>query len=143
MLSVMDAFRIKHFSPTYIIFSSILLKCLKLVTLLILKLLIRIHSLLKGRFFWLLKAVITQRKHVISALVTCLISLSCSHPTFLPCCVSRKELWKLLSSLKTTVEGLVSTNNPNVWSRYGGLQRLHKDMNNILSHELKNEQVIF
>uniref|UniRef100_A0A669BDF2 Rubicon autophagy regulator n=1 Tax=Oreochromis niloticus TaxID=8128 RepID=A0A669BDF2_ORENI len=37
-------------------------------------------------------------------------------------------------------EGLLSTNNPNVWSRYGGLQRLHKDMNNILSHGLRNEQ---
>lgn len=57
------------------------------------------------------------------------------------CSLSRKEHWKLLSSLKTTVEGLVSTNNPNVWSRYGGLQRLHKDMNNILSNGLKNEQV--
>ncbi|KAK7889361.1 hypothetical protein WMY93_024921 [Mugilogobius chulae] len=55
----------------------------------------------------------------------------------------RREHWKLLSSLKTTVEGLVSTNNPNVWSRYGGLQRLHKDMNNILSHGLRNEQVYY
>uniref|UniRef100_A0A7N6BE40 RUN domain-containing protein n=1 Tax=Anabas testudineus TaxID=64144 RepID=A0A7N6BE40_ANATE len=55
----------------------------------------------------------------------------------------RREHWKLLSSLKTTVEGLVSTNNPNVWSRYGGLERLHKDMNNILSHGLKNEQVYY
>ncbi|KAM7387948.1 hypothetical protein PAMP_024152 [Pampus punctatissimus] len=55
----------------------------------------------------------------------------------------RREHWKLLSSLKTTVEGLLSTNNPNVWSRYGGLQRLHKDMNNILSHGLKNEQVYY
>ncbi|KAM9849010.1 run domain Beclin-1-interacting and cysteine-rich domain-containing protein [Aulostomus maculatus] len=55
----------------------------------------------------------------------------------------RREQWKLLSSLKTTVEGLLSTNNPNVWSRYGGLQRLHKDMNNILSHGLKNEQVFY
>ncbi|KAG7456921.1 hypothetical protein MATL_G00241060 [Megalops atlanticus] len=53
----------------------------------------------------------------------------------------RREHWKLLSNLKTTVEGLLSTNNPNVWSRYGGLQRLHKDMNNILSHGLKHEQV--
>uniref|UniRef100_A0A8C9RUH9 Rubicon autophagy regulator n=1 Tax=Scleropages formosus TaxID=113540 RepID=A0A8C9RUH9_SCLFO len=51
-----------------------------------------------------------------------------------------REHWKLLSSLKTTVEGLLSTNNPNVWSRYGGLQRLHKDVNNILSHGLKHEQ---
>ncbi|XP_031642295.1 run domain Beclin-1-interacting and cysteine-rich domain-containing protein isoform X1 [Oncorhynchus kisutch] len=55
----------------------------------------------------------------------------------------RREHWKLLSSLKTTVEGLVSTNNPNVWSRYGGLQRLHKDMNHILSHSLKHEQVYY
>uniref|UniRef100_A0A8C5BZI3 Rubicon autophagy regulator n=1 Tax=Gadus morhua TaxID=8049 RepID=A0A8C5BZI3_GADMO len=55
----------------------------------------------------------------------------------------RREHWKLLSSLKTTVEGLVSTTNPNVWSRYGGLQRLHKDMNNILSHGLTNEQVYY
>ncbi|XP_077462997.1 run domain Beclin-1-interacting and cysteine-rich domain-containing protein [Stigmatopora argus] len=55
----------------------------------------------------------------------------------------KRELWKLLSSLKTTVEGLLSTNNPNVWSRYGGLQRLHKDMNSILSHGLKNEQVYY
>ncbi|KAM4575359.1 run domain Beclin-1-interacting and cysteine-rich domain-containing protein isoform 1-T1 [Fundulus diaphanus] len=55
----------------------------------------------------------------------------------------RREQWKLLSSLKTTVEGLLSTNNPNVWSRYGGLQRLHKDMNNVLSHRLKNEQMYY
>uniref|UniRef100_A0A673ZN32 Rubicon autophagy regulator n=1 Tax=Salmo trutta TaxID=8032 RepID=A0A673ZN32_SALTR len=64
-----------------------------------------------------------------------------SLPHLLP--LSRREHWKLLSSLKTTVEGLVSTNNPNVWSRYGGLQRLHKDMNHILSHGLKHEQVYY
>uniref|UniRef100_A0A8C6S6R6 Rubicon autophagy regulator n=2 Tax=Neogobius melanostomus TaxID=47308 RepID=A0A8C6S6R6_9GOBI len=64
----------------------------------------------------------------------------------LPCKLffaKRRYHWKLFSSLKTTVEGLVSTNNPNVWSRYGGLQRLHKDMNNILSHGLRNEQVYY
>ncbi|KTF95513.1 hypothetical protein cypCar_00004297 [Cyprinus carpio] len=55
----------------------------------------------------------------------------------------RWEHWKLLSNLKTTVEGLLSTNNPNVWSRYGGLQRLHKDMNNILGHGLRQEQVYY
>ncbi|XP_051765615.1 run domain Beclin-1-interacting and cysteine-rich domain-containing protein isoform X3 [Ctenopharyngodon idella] len=55
----------------------------------------------------------------------------------------RWEHWKLLSNLKTTVEGLLSTNNPNVWSRYGGLQRLHKDMNNILGHGLKHEQIYY
>ncbi|KTF76723.1 hypothetical protein cypCar_00025477 [Cyprinus carpio] len=53
------------------------------------------------------------------------------------------EHWKLLSNLKTTVEGLLSTNNPNVWSRYGGLQRLHKDMNNILGHGLRHEQTYY
>ncbi|XP_067251911.1 run domain Beclin-1-interacting and cysteine-rich domain-containing protein isoform X2 [Chanodichthys erythropterus] len=55
----------------------------------------------------------------------------------------RWEHWKLLSNLKTTVEGLLSTNNPNVWSRYGGLQRLHKDMNNILGHGLRHEQIYY
>nr|XP_023992945.1 run domain Beclin-1-interacting and cysteine-rich domain-containing protein-like [Salvelinus alpinus] len=55
----------------------------------------------------------------------------------------RREHWKLLSSLKTTVEGLVSSSNPNVWSRYGGLHRLHKDMSHILSHGLKHEQVYY
>uniref|UniRef100_A0A672MYP8 Uncharacterized protein n=1 Tax=Sinocyclocheilus grahami TaxID=75366 RepID=A0A672MYP8_SINGR len=55
----------------------------------------------------------------------------------------RWEHWKLLSNLKTTVEGLLFTNNPNVWSRYGGLQRLHKDMNNILGHSLKHEQTYY
>uniref|UniRef100_A0A673GUP5 Run domain Beclin-1-interacting and cysteine-rich domain-containing protein-like n=1 Tax=Sinocyclocheilus rhinocerous TaxID=307959 RepID=A0A673GUP5_9TELE len=55
----------------------------------------------------------------------------------------RWEHWKLLSNLKTTVEGLLFTNNPNVWSRYGGLQRLHKDMNNILGHGLKHEQTYY
>ncbi|TRZ03886.1 hypothetical protein DNTS_015847 [Danionella cerebrum] len=56
---------------------------------------------------------------------------------------NRWEHWKLFYNLKTTVEGLLSTNNPNVWSRYGGLQRLHKDMNAILGHRLKNEQVYY
>ncbi|XP_018618225.2 run domain Beclin-1-interacting and cysteine-rich domain-containing protein-like isoform X2 [Scleropages formosus] len=53
----------------------------------------------------------------------------------------RQEHQKLLSSLKSTVEGLLATNNPNVWLRYGGLQRLHKDVNNILSHGLKHDTV--
>ncbi|CAB1314322.1 unnamed protein product [Coregonus sp. 'balchen'] len=68
-----------------------------------------------------------------------------SPPPFSPCSLpfSRREHWKLLSSLKTTVEGLVSSSNPNVWSRYGGLQRLHKDMNHILIHGLKHEQVYY
>ncbi|XP_072469801.1 run domain Beclin-1-interacting and cysteine-rich domain-containing protein isoform X3 [Notamacropus eugenii] len=54
---------------------------------------------------------------------------------------SRKEHWKLLSNLKTTVEGLVSANNPNVWSKYGGLERLCRDMKDILYHGLIHDQV--
>ncbi|XP_062987835.1 run domain Beclin-1-interacting and cysteine-rich domain-containing protein isoform X2 [Elgaria multicarinata webbii] len=54
---------------------------------------------------------------------------------------SRKEHWKLLGKLKTTVEGLVSINNPNVWSKYGGLERLCRDMHSILHHGLITDQV--
>lgn len=54
---------------------------------------------------------------------------------------SRKEHWKLLGNLKTTVEGLVSSNNPNVWSKYGGLKRLCRDMHSILYHGLIHDKV--
>uniref|UniRef100_A0A8C3SU35 Rubicon autophagy regulator n=1 Tax=Chelydra serpentina TaxID=8475 RepID=A0A8C3SU35_CHESE len=53
----------------------------------------------------------------------------------------RKEHWKLLGNLKTTVEGLVSSNNPNVWSKYGGLERLCRDMHSILYHGLIHNKV--
>ncbi|XP_069753271.1 run domain Beclin-1-interacting and cysteine-rich domain-containing protein isoform X2 [Narcine bancroftii] len=53
----------------------------------------------------------------------------------------RQEHWKLLGSLKTTVEGLLSTNNPNVWSKYGGLERLCKEMNNIMCHGLLEDKI--
>ncbi|XP_072428481.1 run domain Beclin-1-interacting and cysteine-rich domain-containing protein isoform X4 [Chiloscyllium punctatum] len=53
----------------------------------------------------------------------------------------RQEQWKLLGGLKTTAEGLLSTNNPNVWSKYGGLERLCKDMNKILCHGLLEDEV--
>uniref|UniRef100_A0A8C0B9T1 Rubicon autophagy regulator n=1 Tax=Buteo japonicus TaxID=224669 RepID=A0A8C0B9T1_9AVES len=53
----------------------------------------------------------------------------------------RKEHWKLLGNLKTTVEGLVSTSNPNVWSKYGGLERLCRDMHSILYHGLIRDKV--
>uniref|UniRef100_A0A8D2IQZ3 Rubicon autophagy regulator n=1 Tax=Varanus komodoensis TaxID=61221 RepID=A0A8D2IQZ3_VARKO len=55
----------------------------------------------------------------------------------------RKEHWKLLGNLKTTVEGLVSINNPNVWSKYGGLERLCRDMHSILHHGLIPDKVGF
>ncbi|NXG10315.1 RUBIC protein, partial [Sakesphorus luctuosus] len=49
--------------------------------------------------------------------------------------------WKLLGNLKTTVEGLVSISNPNVWSKYGGLERLCRDMHSILYHGLIHDEV--
>ncbi|XP_036889549.1 run domain Beclin-1-interacting and cysteine-rich domain-containing protein isoform X2 [Sturnira hondurensis] len=54
---------------------------------------------------------------------------------------SRREHWQLLGNLKTTVEGLVSANNPNVWSKYGGLERLCRDMQSILYHGLIHDQM--
>uniref|UniRef100_A0A8C5PKV7 Rubicon autophagy regulator n=1 Tax=Leptobrachium leishanense TaxID=445787 RepID=A0A8C5PKV7_9ANUR len=51
------------------------------------------------------------------------------------------EHWRLLDTLKTTVEGLVSGNSRNVWSKYGGLQRLCRDMSGILQHGLLHDQV--
>ncbi|XP_042526018.1 run domain Beclin-1-interacting and cysteine-rich domain-containing protein isoform X1 [Dipodomys spectabilis] len=55
---------------------------------------------------------------------------------------SRREHWQLLGNLKTTVEGLVSANCPNVWSKYGGLERLCRDMQNILYHGLIHDQQV-
>ncbi|NXY20471.1 RUBIC protein, partial [Atrichornis clamosus] len=49
--------------------------------------------------------------------------------------------WKLLGNLKTTVEGLVSISNTNVWSKYGGLERLCRDMHSILYHGLIHDKV--
>ncbi|KAM5276217.1 run domain Beclin-1-interacting and cysteine-rich domain-containing protein isoform 8-T8 [Hipposideros larvatus] len=54
---------------------------------------------------------------------------------------TRREHWQLLGNLKTTVEGLVSANSPNVWSKYGGLERLCRDMQSILYHGLIHDQV--
>uniref|UniRef100_A0A8C9EW99 Rubicon autophagy regulator n=1 Tax=Pavo cristatus TaxID=9049 RepID=A0A8C9EW99_PAVCR len=54
-----------------------------------------------------------------------------------------KEHWKLLGNLKTTVEGLVSTSNPNVWSKYGGLERLCRDMHSILYHGLIHDKQVY
>ncbi|XP_075058449.1 run domain Beclin-1-interacting and cysteine-rich domain-containing protein isoform X2 [Mixophyes fleayi] len=53
----------------------------------------------------------------------------------------RDEHWRLLDNLKTTVEGLVSGNSRNVWSKYGGLQRLCRDMSSILQHGLICDQL--
>ncbi|XP_070099676.1 run domain Beclin-1-interacting and cysteine-rich domain-containing protein isoform X5 [Equus caballus] len=55
---------------------------------------------------------------------------------------NRREHWQLLGNLKTTVEGLVSANSPNVWSKYGGLERLCRDMQSILYHGLIHDQQV-
>ncbi|KAH3835105.1 hypothetical protein DPMN_108448 [Dreissena polymorpha] len=50
---------------------------------------------------------------------------------------SERLKYQLLIGLKTTVEGLLSTNPTNVWGMYGGLPRLCKHMDSILNHRLK------
>ncbi|XP_012298610.1 run domain Beclin-1-interacting and cysteine-rich domain-containing protein isoform X2 [Aotus nancymaae] len=54
----------------------------------------------------------------------------------------KREHWQLLGNLKTTVEGLVSANSPNVWSKCGGLERLCRDMQSILYHGLIHDQQV-
>lgn len=54
----------------------------------------------------------------------------------------RREHWQLLGNLKTTAEGLVSANSANVWSKYGGLERLCRDMQSILYHGLIHDQQV-
>lgn len=50
---------------------------------------------------------------------------------------------QLLQSLKATAEGLLAGHSTNVWSVYGGLQRLHSAVLKILQHGLRihNSQV--
>ena len=43
----------------------------------------------------------------------------------------------LLIGLKRTAEGLLATSSSNVWSMYGGLERLTRDMERIMTHNLK------
>ncbi|XP_060554922.1 run domain Beclin-1-interacting and cysteine-rich domain-containing protein-like isoform X2 [Ruditapes philippinarum] len=50
---------------------------------------------------------------------------------------SLKLKHQLLVGLKTTVEGLLATNTNDVWSTYGGLGRLCKNVDRILNHRLK------
>lgn len=53
------------------------------------------------------------------------------------------EWHKYLLTLKVTVEGLLVHQVPNVWSIYGGLNRLHVAVENIFKHGCKavNEEV--
>ncbi|CAH1183323.1 unnamed protein product [Phaedon cochleariae] len=47
---------------------------------------------------------------------------------------------QLLRDLKSTVEGLLVTQVANVWSIYGGLNRLHNTVEKIFKHGCKNSQ---
>lgn len=41
---------------------------------------------------------------------------------------------QLLRELKNTVEGLLASQVPNVWSVFGGLNRLHSSVEKIFKH---------
>ena len=43
--------------------------------------------------------------------------------------------------VKSTVEGLLATQSTNVWSTYGGLDRLCSNVDAILRHQMKIAQV--
>jgi hypothetical protein len=47
----------------------------------------------------------------------------------------------LYSNLKTVVEGLLATHSTDVWSTYGGLNRVTKEVEKILYHGLRSIQV--
>uniref|UniRef100_UPI00358F69F9 run domain Beclin-1-interacting and cysteine-rich domain-containing protein-like isoform X2 n=1 Tax=Myxine glutinosa TaxID=7769 RepID=UPI00358F69F9 len=46
------------------------------------------------------------------------------------------ECQRLLCTLRTTVAGLLATRSPNVWNKYGGLERVTRDLHAILLHGL-------
>lgn len=47
----------------------------------------------------------------------------------------------LINSLKSVVEGLLATHSTDVWSTYGGLNRVTKEVEKILYHGLRSTQV--
>lgn len=49
---------------------------------------------------------------------------------------------QLLRDLKNTVEGLLVTQVANVWSIYGGLNRLHNTVEKIFKHGCKGSQEV-
>jgi hypothetical protein len=46
-----------------------------------------------------------------------------------------------VNNLKTVVEGLLATHSTDVWSTYGGLNRVTKEVEKILYHGLRSIQV--
>lgn len=52
-------------------------------------------------------------------------------------CQYSTKYQQLLRDLKSTVEGLLFSQVANVWSIYGGLNRLHVDIEKIFKHGCK------
>ena len=53
------------------------------------------------------------------------------------------RLHKLLIGVKATVEGLLATQSTNVWSTYGGLDRLCNNVEAVLMHQIILDQVCY
>ena len=51
-----------------------------------------------------------------------------------------KQCYSLLVRVKTTVQSLLSADNCNVWSTYGGLKRLSDNVQDIFQHQLQVTQ---
>ncbi|OPL20792.1 run protein domain beclin-1 interacting and cystein-rich containing, partial [Mytilus galloprovincialis] len=54
--------------------------------------------------------------------------------------ISRLDHHYLINSLKSVVEGLLATHSTDVWSTYGGLNRVTKEVEKILYHGLRSTQ---
>lgn len=52
-----------------------------------------------------------------------------------------QERCNLLIRIKTTVDGLLERDSVNIWSTYGGLSRITEDLEEILRHGLREQQV--
>ena len=52
-----------------------------------------------------------------------------------------QERCNLLVRIKATVDGLLERDSINVWSTYGGLSRITDDLEEILRHGLREQQV--
>ena len=47
------------------------------------------------------------------------------------------ELFRCINYMRTTVDGILACNNPNVWNVFGGLSRTKKAVFDILANELR------
>lgn len=49
--------------------------------------------------------------------------------------------WILLSGIKSTADVLLASRNANIWSTYGGINRIVEDLERIFRHGLKSHKV--